>query len=65
MILVGLKADFFPEGGTIQNPEFEFKIEREGYKARGFIDLPILYKKKRSLKSEIINLAKQNLRAKN
>jgi len=50
MILVGLKSDFFPEGGTIQNPEFEFKIERDGYKARGFIDLPILYKKKKKLK---------------
>ena len=50
MILVGLKSDFFPKGGDIQNPEFEFKIERDGYKARGFIDLPILYKEEKKSK---------------
>lgn len=45
MIVVGLNADFYPKGGSTQDPEFEFKIEGDGYKAKGFIDLPILYKK--------------------
>jgi len=50
MILVGLGTDFFPKGGSIQDPEFEFKIEGNGYKAKGFIDLPILYKKEKVAK---------------
>ena len=42
MILVGLNTDFYPKDGTALSPEFEFKINGDGYKAKGFIDLPIL-----------------------
>lgn len=47
MVIVGLKSDFYAKGGVMQDPEFEFKIEGDGYKAKGFIDLPILYEKEK------------------
>lgn len=53
MILVGLKNDFFGgKGGRIDKPEQEFNIENESpeYKIRGFIDKPILYDKKKTVK---------------
>jgi len=45
MILVGLKTDFFPEGGKIGTPEYRFEIENDDpkYKIRGYIDVPIFY----------------------
>ena len=50
MIVVGLNTDFYPKGGSTLEPEFEFKIEGDGYKAKGFIDLPIIYKKDKVIK---------------
>jgi len=47
MILVGLKHDFFGEGGDIVKPEYSFDIESQEpkYHIRGFIDKPIKTKK--------------------
>ena len=47
MILVGLKNDFFGEGGEIVKPEYDFNIENDEpkYHIRGFIDKPIKIKK--------------------
>ena len=52
MILVGLRCDFFGRGGAVDKPEHEFLLENEipPYKIRGFIDKPILYKKKKHIK---------------
>jgi ATP-dependent helicase/DNAse subunit B len=52
MILIGLKTDFFGEGGQVTNPELEFLLEKEDpkYKIRGFIDKPILYEKEKKVK---------------
>jgi len=47
MILVGLKNDFFGEGGEIVKPEYDFDIKNDEpkYHIRGFIDKPIKIKK--------------------
>jgi hypothetical protein len=47
MILVGLKNDFFGEGGEIIKPEYDFDIVNENpkYHIKGFIDKPIKIKK--------------------
>jgi len=47
MILVGLKNDFFGEGGKIVKPEYDFNIQNDEpkYHIRGFIDKPIKIKK--------------------
>jgi hypothetical protein len=47
MILVGLKNDFFGEGGEIVKPEYDFNIKNDEpkYHIRGFIDKPIKIKK--------------------
>jgi hypothetical protein len=47
MILVGLKNDFFGEGGEIVKPEYNFDITNEEpkYHIKGFIDKPIKIKK--------------------
>ena len=47
MILVGLKNDFFGEGGEIVKPEYDFDITNEEpkYHIKGFIDKPIKIKK--------------------
>jgi hypothetical protein len=47
MILVGLKNDFFGEGGKIIKPEYDFNIQNDEpkYHIRGFIDKPIKIKK--------------------
>jgi hypothetical protein len=47
MILVGLKSDFFGEGGEIVKPEYDFDIINEDpkYHIKGFIDKPIKIKK--------------------
>jgi hypothetical protein len=47
MILVGLKHDFFGEGGKIIKPEYNFDIKNDDprYHIRGFIDKPIKIKK--------------------
>ena len=47
MILVGLKNDFFGEGGKIVKPEYDFDIKNDEpkYHIRGFIDKPIKIKK--------------------
>jgi hypothetical protein len=47
MILVGLKSDFFGEGGEIVKPEYDFDITNEEpkYHIKGFIDKPIKIKK--------------------
>ena len=47
MILVGLKNDFFGEGGEIIKPEYDFNIQNDEpkYHIRGFIDKPIKIKK--------------------
>lgn len=47
MILVGLKNDFFGEGGEIVKSEYEFNIKNDNpkYHIRGFIDKPIKIKK--------------------
>lgn len=50
MIIVGLKTDFYPENGKVVEPEYEFNIQGEGYKAKGFIDLPIIYEDKKTIK---------------
>ena len=52
MIMVGLKYDFFGWGGKVDNPEFEFLLEKDDpkYKIRGFIDKPIVYKRGKKIK---------------
>ena len=47
MILVGLKNDFFGEGGEIVKPEYSFDIKNDEpkYHIRGFIDKPVKIKK--------------------
>jgi len=47
MIMVGLKHDFFGEGGTIIKPEYPFEIKNDKpkYHIKGFIDKPIKKKK--------------------
>lgn len=47
MILVGLKHDFFGEGGKIIQPEYPFEIKNESpkYHIKGFMDKPIKKKK--------------------
>lgn len=52
MILVGLCNDYFGLGGVIEGPEQEFLIESESprYKIRGFIDKPIQFPDKGSIK---------------
>jgi hypothetical protein len=47
MILVGLKNDFFGEGGEIIKPEYDFNIQNDEpkYHIRGFIDKPVKIKK--------------------
>jgi hypothetical protein len=47
MIMVGLKHDFFGEGGKIIGPEYSFEIKNEvpKYHIKGFIDKPIKKKK--------------------
>ena len=47
MIMVGLKHDFFGEGGKIVEPEYPFEIKNENpkYHIKGFIDKPIKKKK--------------------
>ena len=52
MILVGLKNDFFGEGGKIQEPELKFVLENDDpeYKIMGYIDKPIKYTKEGKVK---------------
>ncbi|NBP57732.1 hypothetical protein EBU71_14600, partial [bacterium] len=47
MIMVGLRHDFFGEGGKIVQPEYPFEIKNETpkYHIKGFIDKPIKKKK--------------------
>jgi len=47
MIMVGLKYDFFGEGGKIVQPEYPFDIKNDipKYHIKGFIDKPIKKKK--------------------
>ena len=47
MILIGLKHDFFGEGGEIVKPEYAFDIKNDEpkYHIKGFIDKPIKKKK--------------------
>ena len=47
MIMVGLKHDFFGEGGKIVQPEYPFEIKNDTpkYHIKGFIDKPIKKKK--------------------
>lgn len=48
MILVGLKHDFYGEGGKIIAPEYAFEIKSDNpkYHVKGFIDKPIKTKNK-------------------
>lgn len=45
MILVGLKTDFFGDGGSLGEPEFRFELQNENpkYKVRGYIDKLVFY----------------------
>jgi hypothetical protein len=47
MILVGLKTDFFVEGGTLVAPEYSFDLTNEepAYRLKGFMDKPFMKKK--------------------
>lgn len=47
MIMVGLKHDFFGEGGEIVKPEYPFEIKNDNpkYHIKGFIDKPVKTKK--------------------
>jgi len=47
MIVVGLKHDFFGEGGEIVQPEYPFEIKNDNpkYHIKGFIDKPVKKKK--------------------
>ena len=51
MILVGLKQDFFGEGGSQPSAEYEFVIENDepSYNMRGFIDKTVKYQKESEL----------------
>lgn len=51
MILVGLNYDFFGEKGTLESPEYEFRIENENpkYCVMGYIDKAISYKKDKKM----------------
>lgn len=51
MILVGLKQDFFGEGGGDPSAEYEFVIENDEpkYNARGFIDKTVQYQTEKEL----------------
>ena len=64
MIVVGLRYDFFGEGGQVTDPEKEFLIESEDpkYKIRGFMDKPIVYEKDNSVKIVDYKSSKQKFR---
>lgn len=65
MIYVALDHDFFGgEGGVIDHPEQEFKIENKKpkYNIYGFMDKPIQYKKDKSLKIVDYKTSKQKFR---
>lgn len=44
MILVGLKSDFYVEGGTLVGPEFKFDITNDSprFRIKGFMDKPYI-----------------------
>jgi ATP-dependent helicase/DNAse subunit B len=52
MIIVGLRSDFFGEGGKVVDPEKEFLIDSKSpkYRIRGFMDKPIMYEKEKQIK---------------
>ena len=64
MIIVGLRSDFFGEGGVVTDPEKEFLIENENpkYKIRGFMDKPIMYEKEKQVKIVDYKSSKQKFR---
>jgi hypothetical protein len=61
MILVGLKYDFFCEGGKILDPEFKFELtsDKPSYKITGFIDKPAVYEKEKIIKITDYKSSKQ------
>ena len=64
MIVVGLKYDFFGEGGEVTDPEKEFLIESENpkYKIRGFMDKPIIYNSDNTIKIVDYKSSKQKFK---
>ena len=64
MIVVGLRNDFFGEGGKVVDPEKEFLIENRSpkYKIRGFMDKPIKYEKEKQIKIVDYKSSKQKFR---
>lgn len=64
MIIVGLRSDFYGEGGEVVDPEKEFLIENEDpkYKIRGFMDKPIMYEKEKEIKIVDYKSSKQKFR---
>ncbi len=64
MIVVGLRYDFFGEGGKVTDPEKEFLVvsEEPKYKIRGFMDKPIMYKKDKTIKIVDYKSSKQKFR---
>ena len=64
MVIVGLRNDFYGEGGEVTDPEKEFLIENENpkYKIRGFMDKPIVYKKEKQIKIVDYKSSKQKFR---
>ena len=51
MIPVGLNYDFFGEGGKLEKPEYEFRIENKDpkYCIMGYIDKAVSYKKDKKM----------------
>lgn len=64
MIIVGLRSDFYGEGGEVVDPEKEFLIESKDpkYKIRGFMDKPIMYEKEKQIKIVDYKSSKQKFR---
>ena len=64
MIIVGLRDDFFGEGGRVVDPEKEFLIESKNpkYKIRGFMDKPIIYDKEKEINIVDYKSSKQKFR---
>ena len=42
MLMVGLKNDFYVQGGTLVAPEFKFDITKPHFRIKGFIDKPFI-----------------------
>jgi hypothetical protein len=42
MVLVGLKSDFYVQGGVLVAPEFRFDIVNDNFRIKGFMDKPFI-----------------------